>query len=443
MLNVIQCAQSQEDVAQAEVFWRCEDSMSCTFSGGQLESVGLSNRSATALRVVSGSRIGASFGESPEQVGLLEDAKSSAAFGGSAGYRFASEQPTLCVDAFDPAIADLDIGELVEACLDIHRCIHRLAPDADPSLYCASSVHSVRVATTEGVDVEERSTRWVIRVVIPFADRGTDIGAYGLLLGRSRMSPSDRWIAELVEQRNLGGQPSRPRAGRLPVLLFPQVSNLLIAPLNAGLNGHGFADETSPLCGKMETPIFSKRLTILEDPGHASLFQPRSFDDEGIACRPRTILDAGVLTGCLTDLRSAERLQSGSTGNGIRRSRLSAKIDDPPAPNLMAAVIEPGDEAVSDLIAGIDDGLLVTFIRGLHSSNLAQGSFSVQTDGFHILDGKVAGYLTRTMIAGNIYEDFQTIRALSREVEPTAEGFLSFGGSAPYILLDSVNVTVG
>ena len=113
-------------------------------------------------------------------------------------YRFAAEQPTLRVDAFEPSVAELDIGELVEVCLDIHRRIQRSAPDADPSLHCASSVHSVGVATTEGVDVEERSTRWAIRAIIPFADRGTNIGAYGLLLGRSRMSPSDRWIAELV-----------------------------------------------------------------------------------------------------------------------------------------------------------------------------------------------------------------------------------------------------
>ena len=121
----------------------------------------------------------------------------------------------------------------------------------------------------------------------------------------------------------------------------------------------------------------------------------------------------------------------------------SENIDDAPVPSLLGAIIEPGETPFRDLMAGIDNGLLVTYIRGLHSGNIAQGIFSVQVDGFHIVGGRIAGYLSKTMISGNIYEDFQAIRGLSLESEPTAQGSLSVSGMAPYVLLDSVQVTVG
>ena len=441
MLKILQ--QAKKDVDEAEVYWLRDDSMTASLANGRLEYVRQGSSSSAALRVIADGRIGAAFGESPEQGELLGDAHAASAFGSAAGHSFAAEQPNRLDFAFDPRIADLEVGGLADACLGIDERIRRLAPDAEPSILCAAGVRSLRIATSEGVDAEERSTRFVIRVVIPFADRGTDIGAYGLALGRSMSIPTEEWVADLVEQRNLGAQPSQPPAGRLPVLLSPQVSNLLTTPLAAGLDGHAIADKTSPLCGKLDERIFSHLLTIREDPACDELFQPRSFDDEGIACQPRALVDAGALIGYITDLRSAHRLDDRSTGNAVRRTMFSENIDDAPVPSLLGAIIEPGETPFRDLMAGIDNGLLVTYIRGLHSGNIAQGIFSVQVDGFHIVGGRIAGYLSKTMISGNIYEDFQAIRGLSLESEPTAQGSLSVSGMAPYVLLDSVQVTVG
>ena len=121
----------------------------------------------------------------------------------------------------------------------------------------------------------------------------------------------------------------------------------------------------------------------------------------------------------------------------------SEKIEDAPAPSWLGAIIEPGEDSWRDLVCGIDEGLLVTRLAGLHSSNLLQGQYAVKVDGFHIRDGEPVGYLERTMIAGNIFEDFRNVRAVSSERTPTAQAEMEVAGLAPYILLDSAQVTVG
>ena len=46
------------------------------------------------------------------------------------------------------------------------------------------------------------------------------------------------------------------------------------------------------------------------------------------------------------------------------------------------------------------------------------------------------------MKSGNLFEDFLNIRGISQEREPTIQAPMAVAGLAPYILLDSVQLTV-
>lgn len=440
MLDVMRRAPRFVD--QAEVYWLSETSMTCSLQDGSLEYVRHGHRSATALRVIADGRMGAAFGESPEQSELLENAAAASKLGGEVSYGFCDETPARATHSVDERTAKLTMEDLVDALLRIDRELRTRAPDADANVICSAVSRTLRIATTEGMDACEPSTNHAVRVILPFADHGTDIGAYGLSLGTHWSPPSSERIAEWVERRCWGARPSMPSSGMHPVLLSPQVSNLLLIPLAAGLDGRAVAQGVSPLGGKIGGALLDEKLTIREDATHPRLARPRSFDDEGVACQPRTIVDHGILTGYLTDLHSAAALGISSTGNAVRRTLFSENIDDAPTPSILGAVIEPGEVSYQELIAGIDDGLLVTYIRGLHSGNLVQGDISVQVDGFHIVRGEAVGYLVKTMIAGNIYEIFRDVRALSLEIEATSQGILNVSALAPYILLRSVQVTV-
>ena len=74
---------------------------------------------------------------------------------------------------------------------------------------------------------------------------------------------------------------------------------------------------------------------------------------------------------------------------------------------------------------------------GFHSGNYPQGQFAVQGIGFHIRNGKIQGRLERTMVAGNIYQDFLDAQPSRerREVEGLGGAML-----APYLLVDALDI---
>lgn len=440
-MDLIQQAKSRVD--QAELFAIHRKSAYVSFSNGSLDLVAHRNNSACALRVLKDGKLGASYGESASQEGLLDDAQAAAAFGQTVNFGFSDRLPTPSWAAYNNHTAALSAEDIIEVCSDVKSRVTRAAPDVSVSMVCEAESGRRVLATTEGGSVEEAYSRAQLGVEVPFPSQGAMLGATARITSNDPIAITDEWIDGLLEMRSWGAQISSPSSGRLPAILTPYTSSLLTLSLAACLSGAAIAKGVSALAGKVGELVFSDQLTIREDAMEPELPYARSFDDEGVACQRRILIERGVLKGFLTDLSSAADLGHPSTGNALRRTMFSEKIEDTPSANWLGAIIEPGSVSWRDLIASIDEGILVTRVSGLHSSNLLQGQFAVQADGFHIRNGKVVGYLEKTMMSGNIFEDFQNIHAISYEREPTAQEPVAVAGIAPYIMLDSVQVTVG
>ena len=167
----------------------------------------------------------------------------------------------------------------------------------------------------------------------------------------------------------------------MPVIFAPEASFLDLLPLWAGLAGNAIEKKTSPIAERMGETILSPRLTLRDDALRAGDPASRPFDDEGVPCRRRTLVESGVLRGLLLDLRSAAALGLASTGNGIKRELFTAGTEIQPNPWAVNWIVEPGDSSLEAMIAELDEGLLVTGGIGFHSGNYSQGAFSVQAVG--------------------------------------------------------------
>src|SRR5439155_1396054 len=78
--------------------------------------------------------------------------------------------------------------------------------------------------------------------------------------------------------------------------------------------GPSIARGTSFLRDKLGQRIFPEAITITEDPHRQRGQRSKPFDAEGIANRRQAIIDKGVLTTWLLDLRSARQLGLKTTG---------------------------------------------------------------------------------------------------------------------------------
>ena len=219
-------------------------------------------------------------------------------------------------------------------------------------------------------------------------------------------------------------------SGRMPVLFSPTGALVLGLPLMEGINGKNVYKGISPMAGKVGKKLFDAKLTLVDDGTLDGKFGSAAYDDEGVPHLRNILIGEGVLNGFLYDLKTAAQSGVESTGNGSRG------LFNQPNPAPTNLIIAPGETPLAEMIAGIDEGLLVEEVLGLGQGNVLSGAFSNPIAlGFKIEKGEIVGRVKDVSIAGNVYDVLQHIAAVSRESEWIYTNF-----NAPYILLEEMNV---
>ena len=116
----------------------------------------------------------------------------------------------------------------------------------------------------------------------------------------------------------------------------PRVARSLISHLLGAISGPSIARGTSFLKDRLGQRIFPEAITITEDPHRPRGHRSKPFDAEGMPNRRRALIDKGVLTTWLLDLRSARQLGMTRTGHAARGTA------SPPSPAATNVWIEPG-----------------------------------------------------------------------------------------------------
>lgn len=141
-------------------------------------------------------------------------------------------------------------------------------------------------------------------------------------------------------------------------------------------------------------------------------------------------MERGALQGFYYDLKTAAQSGVESTGNGSRG------LFNPPSPSLTNFQIEPGQATLAEMIASIDEGLLIEDVIGMGQGNVISGAFSNPLSlAFKIEKGEIVGRVKNASIAGNVYDVLQNVAAVSRESQWVYNMF-----HAPYLMLSDMNV---
>src|SRR5579863_8148805 len=106
--------------------------------------------------------------------------------------------------------------------------------------------------------------------------------------------------------------------GRVPVVFDPRVARGFISHLLGAISGPSIARGTSFLKDRLGQRIFPLAITLTEDPHRRRGHRSKPFDAEGLPNRRRALIDRGMLTTWLMDLRSARQLGLKSTGHASR-----------------------------------------------------------------------------------------------------------------------------
>jgi PmbA protein len=235
-------------------------------------------------------------------------------------------------------------------------------------------------------------------------------------------------IAQQVMQRlEWAKENVAPPIGRVPILFTSKAADMLWGTVQAALNGKQVIEGASPWSDRLGQLVTSESITIKQEPDVGPFSCP--FDDEGTATRSITFLDRGVLQLFYADRTTGKLLGSGTTGNGFRPG-----LGSYPNPGLFNLLIQPGTKSFAELVAGLEDGLILDQMLGGGSG--ISGEFSINVDlGYRIQKGQIVGRVKDTMVSGNVYTALKNLIELGGDAD--------WNGSCltPSVIVDGLSVT--
>ncbi len=220
--------------------------------------------------------------------------------------------------------------------------------------------------------------------------------------------------------------PKKAQTTQVPIIYDPRVSRGILGHLLSAINGSAIARNTSFLKDKLEKRIFPNSISIYDDPHRPRGLRSKPFDSEGVENKKHNIINDGVLTTWLLDLRSARQLGLKTTGHAARGA------GSPPSPSASNVYLKPGKLSPTELINDIKSGLYITELIGMGVNGLT-GDYSRGAAGFWIENGVITYPVSEVTVAGNLNEMFLNLTAAS-DLE------YRYGIDAPTLRIDGMTL---
>ena len=292
-------------------------------------------------------------------------------------------------------------------CIDERLCAAdaRISPDATV-VSTASEVFSIK--NTLGLDLSHSSN--LIYAYASCLAREGDAAATGfkLLWGYTMedVSPfavADGCVKDAVEKLGAG----RLQSGARRVVIRNNAMADLLSTFCGVFSADNAQKGLSLLSGKEGTAIASPAVTLTDDPLLPLGMGSCPFDREGAATMTKNVIDGGVLRTLLHNRKTAKKAGVATTGNAAGSGRVAPS-------NLY---IQPGEASLRDLLAHMENGLLLTEVSGLHAgANPVSGDFSLLARGFEVVNGEIQRAVEQFTVAGNFFALLQDVEAVGSDL---------------------------
>jgi PmbA protein len=233
---------------------------------------------------------------------------------------------------------------------------------------------------------------------------------------------SPEQVGEIAGSRTVKRLDARAiKTGQYPVLFEAPLASGLIGTLLSAISGGNLYRKSSFLLDSLGQTIASPLLHIDEDPFIRKGAGSSPFDNEGVACQQRTLVENGVLQGYLLGSYSARKLGMQSTGNAGGAHNI---------------LVRSTGQSLQQLLQTLDTGLLVTELLG-HGMNMITGDYSRGAAGYWVEKGVIVHPVEEITIASNMQEMLKGIIAIGNDIIPNSSK------STGSILIDRMTVASG
>ena len=417
----------------AEVYVERRGSLDVEVERGRLSGSGMDLAAGGAVRTLQDGRLGFAYFTDPTNATIaIERALDQARLAPEEPFTLPQGKTPTSPARWDERLASLDPDLPVSWCRDLIAAATEACPDAVIGGGASIGWHTMALANSAGVTIEDRSTMASAYASLVVTDG----------VARNAWDTTTRWDAS-IDAAALGagvahtvqelGDPRPAATGRADVVLRPNAgSELVLGLIEGAMDGDTAMRGKSFWSGKEGERVGHEGLHVIDDPMHPEALFPTACDDEGAVAKAHSLISGGVLGGFLFDARDAARHDRQATGHAVR--------DGFKAPPSTGAhhVVMTHDQTLAEkrLLADIDEGYLVESVLGAHTANGTTGDFSVTAANvWRIRGGEVVGASQEVAIGGNLPELLGRLDAVGADPKRTS------GAIVPSMRLRDVQVS--
>ena len=389
---------------------------------GGIEQLSTADSEGAGVRVISGQRQGFAWAGSLDPEVLeetLAEARDNASFGTPDEFLGLATPDGVAapdIDPYDERLASFSTEDKIELAMELERRTRAGDPrirNLESADYGDALLESA-VATSTGLSAVSRRSM-VSLSTYAIAGEGDDTQTgFGVTFGRA---PADLDLercandAVVRSTRLLGA--TKPASARVTVVLEPFVTASFLSVLASTLNGEAVLKGRSLFADRVGEEVAPSFVTLVDDPSDPAASNAARYDGEGLASRRTPLIENGVLSGFLYNTYAARRAGTSSTGSAVRGGFKSG-----PGCGARAVSLVPGDQSQEAIIGGIELGLLVQGVSGLHSGvNPVSGDFSVGAEGVMIRNGALAEPVREMTISSTIQRMLKGLTAVGNDLE--------------------------
>ena len=388
---------------------------------GEIEHFMSAQSEGIGIRVIRDGRTGFAYAGTldPSAIAsVLEQARDNVQFGTPDEWAGLAEADGVAVvpqELWSEALAAYPTDRKIELAKELERLT--LAADSrvrvDDADYSDVSGEAA-VASTTGIRVSGRENGCVVSVSTLADDGDETQTGFGFSVGRSPIEfDLARAAREAADRatRLLGAV--KPPSKRVTVVLDPYVTAQFLGVISSALNGENVSKGRSLFANRVGEPVASPLFTLVDDPTNAHAYTATDIDGEGLAARRNSLIEAGVLQGFVHSAYSARRAGTMSTGNAVRGG-----FKGTPGVGCLAMQLQPGSRSQAELVADVDDGVLIQMVQGMHSGvNPISGDFSTGASGLLIANGHLGAPVREFTIASTLQRMLHDIVEVGGDVD--------------------------
>jgi len=220
--------------------------------------------------------------------------------------------------------------------------------------------------------------------------------------------------------------PKKVKSCKTSVIFDKRISNDLLGYLTSAVSGPAIARGTSFLKDSLYKQIFSKDISIIDNPKILRGLGSRPFDGEGIKTNKKEIVSNGVLKTWILNTSTAKKLNLKTTGHASR------SVGFPPGVQTSNLYMVNGIHPLEDMIKTLKSGFYATELIGM-GVNLVNGDYSMGASGLWIENGEITYPVSEITIASNLKEMFLNLSA-ANDLE------FKYRTNAPTIRIDGMTL---